>query len=391
MYLTSEEEKIYEGEHGWAYEVSMKILTRLGDLFGASRLIPIKSAHLSGVSYKTLGDAPIEFLQAIADAGGKVKVTSTLNPSCIDSIYLPDRLPKKYGEKQFQILDLYTKMGATPTLTCTPYYLYRLQRDTHHAWAESSAVIYANSVLGAWTNREGGPSALASALLGKTPEYGFHLSENRKPTIRVKVEAKLQNETEYGALGIHLGNQLKDKVPFFEGLKGYATEDLKQLGAGLASSGMTSLFYPTYRTIEKLETISIEAKNIKETIQNMSTAQKSPNLIFIGCPHCSLNEIKTIAYNLENKKLKRHVELWVCTSPYIKDKAKKWVGIIEKAGGYVLCGTCAIVTWLKPLGIETLMTNSAKTAYYAPMLNGTQVILAPLKQCLETATTNRKT
>lgn len=391
MYLTSEEEKMYRGEYGWAYEVSMKILTQLGDLFGASSLISINSAHLSGVSYKTLGDAPIEFLQAIVDAGGKVKVKSSLNPSCMDSFYLPEKLPKEYGEKQSQILDLYTKMGATPTLTCTPYYLYKFQKNTHHAWAESSAVIYANSVLGAWTNREGSPSALASALIGKTPEYGLHLSENRKPTIRVKVETKLQNETEYGALGIHLGKQLKDNIPLFEGLKGYTTIDLKQLGAGLASSGMTSLFYPSYNTTEKLETISIEAKTIKETIQNMSTTEKPPNLIFIGCPHCSLNEIRSIAYNLKNKKLRKDTELWVCTSPYMKEKAKKWVNTIEKAGGHVLCGTCAIVTWLKPLGIETLMTNSAKTAYYAPTLNNTQVTLAPLNQCLKTATNNRKT
>jgi predicted aconitase len=390
MYLTREEEKMYEGEYGWAYEISMKILARLGDLFGASKLIPINSAHLSGVSYKTLGDAPIEFLQAIANAGGKVKVPSSLNPACIDTHYLPNRLPRKYCEKQCQVLRLYNQIGATSTLTCTPYYLHIPRKNSHHAWAESSAVIYANSVLSAWTNREGSPSALASALVGKTPEYGLHLSENRKPTVNVKIEAKLQNETEFGALGIHLGKLLKDEIPIFEGLGSYLNEDLKQLGAGLASSGMTSLFYPTGNATEKLETISVEAKAIKETIQNMSTTDKLPNLIFIGCPHCSIKEIKNIANFLKNKKIKKNMELWVCTSSYVKEKAQKWVNTIETAGGKVLCGTCAVVTWLKPLGIETLMTNSAKTAYYTPTLNKTEVTLAPLSQCLKTATNNRK-
>jgi len=385
MYLTTEEEKILNGEKGWAYEVSMKILARLGDLFKASRLIPIKSAHISGASYKTIGDAPIDFLEALVNADGKVKVSSTVNPSGFDPDYLAKRFPKEYQRKQKRIIELYKRMGVDAVLTCTPYYLQQPKPNWHLAWAESSAVVYANSVLKSWTNREGAPSALAAALIGKTPNCGVHRAENRQPSIVIKVEVNPRNEAEFGALGIYVGKTLKDEIPVFEGLN--CTDDyLKQLGAGLASSGMTAMFYyqkPGARS--RMETISIERKDMKNAVETLSTTQQNPDLVFIGCPHCSLKEIETVAKALKGKRVKSETELWVCTSRHVKNVAKGHVNIIEKAGGHVLCDTCAVVTWIKNLGFNTLMTNSAKTAYYAPTLNKVDVVLTPLKRCVNVA------
>ncbi len=384
MYLTPEEEKICDGEYGWAYEVSMKILVRLGDLFGASRLISIESAHISGVSYKTLGDAPTDFLEALAKAGGKARVFSTLNPSGFDPDHA-DRMgiPSSYREKQTRILGLYEKMCVNPTLTCTPYYLREFGQGSHLAWAESSAVVYANSVLNAWTNREGSPSALASALIGKTPDYGVHQAENRQASLLVRVESNLRDETEFGALGIYVGKIAKNKIPIFQGVpKKCSKEDLKQLGAALASSGMTPMFHYGRPKGEKLETVSVEPKDLKNTVESLSTASEAPDLVFIGCPHCSLSELRSVAKALKGKRVKKETKLWVCTSRYVKEKAGGSVAVIEKAGGNVLCGTCAVVTWTKNLGIDTIMTNSAKTAYYAPTFNGANVILAPLKRCI---------
>jgi len=386
MYLTPEEERILNGERGWAYEVSMKILVRLGDLFKATRLIPIKSAHISGVSYKTIGDAPIDFLEALVKSDGKVKVSSTVNPSGFDPDYLAKRFPKEYQAKQTRIIDLYKRMGVDTVLTCTPYYLQQPKPNWHLAWAESSAVVYANSVLKSWTNREGAPSALAAALIGKTPNCGVHRSENRQPSIVVKMEANPRNEAEFGALGIYVGKMLKDEIPVFEGLTNYAEDDLKQLGAGLASSGMTSIFYYQKPTAQNnIETISIGRKDMENAIETLSTTRQTPDLIFIGCPHCSLKEIEKVAHALEGKRVKSETELWVCTSRHVKTLAKNYVDIIEKTGGHVLCDTCAVVTWVKNLGFSTLMTNSAKTAYYAPTLNRVDTVLVPLKTCINTA------
>lgn len=385
MHLTREEERVYEGDCGWANQTCIRILVRLGELFGAEKLIPIDSAHVSGVSYKTLGDAPIEFLRALADAGARVKVRTTLNPQSLDSHYLGKKLQKDLQEPQLDILRQFERMGLTQSLTCTPYYLQRPARGLHHAWAESSAVVYANSVLGAWTNREGGPSALAAAIIGKTPDYGIHRTENRRPNVTVKVETKLRNETELGALGIFLGKTLGDKIPAIKGLPNTPKDMLKQLCAAIATTGMTNMFHldSTSRTRET-EKIGVDSHQIKHAIEELSTASASqPDLVFLGCPHCSLNEMKRIAQLAEGKRVRVGTEFWVCTSCHVRQMARDYVKKIEKAGGHVLDGVCTVVSWTEKLGIKTIMTNSAKTAYYAPTLNKAEPLLAPLQDCLK--------
>jgi len=390
LHLTAEDERIYDGEQGWAYQTAMKILVKLGDLFEADKLIPIQSAHIAGVSYKTLGDAPIEFLEALAATGARSKMASTANPSGLDYEGLMGAaVSGNIREKQAKIIELYERMGIKSVLTCTPYYISKPKKGSHIAWAESSAVIYANSVLGSWTNREGGPSALASALIGKTPDYGLHKPENRKPNIKVKVEPELRNEAEFGALGINLGKNLLDKVPLIEGLRSPRETDLKQLGAALASSGMTSIFYPCShcpKGAEKLETVTVDRKNLKNAFEGLSTGSENPDMVFIGCPHCSLSEVKRVAEMLKGKKVKKNVRFWVCASRHVKAKATNHARTIEAASGKVVSDLCAVVTWLRELGVDTLMTNSAKTAYYAPTLNKVNVRFATLKQCIETAT-----
>jgi len=388
VHLTKEEERTYDGEFGWASQVCTKILVRLGELFNATRLIPISSSHVSGVSYKTLGDAPSDFLKTLVNADARVKVRATLNPQSVDKEYLCKRFPSTLCQKQARVLECFEKMGFTPSLTCTPYYLKKPKRGSHLAWAESSAVVYANSVLGAWTNREGGPSALAAAIIGKTPNYGVHKAENRQPEVLVKLETRLQNEVEFGALGIFLGKILEDKIPIIQGLQNASKENLKQLGAALASTGMVNMFYYEDMGIKagKIEKITVEARDIRGTIENLSTTStQKPDLVFVGCPHCSLNEIKQIADLMGNRRVRNGTEFWVCASGYIKEKAGEYVERIERSGGHALTDTCAVVTWTDKLGIKTVMTNSAKTAHYAPTLNRAETIIASLKWCLKTA------
>lgn len=384
--MTKAEENILDGEHGWANQIAMKILVKLGDLYGARRLIPVQSAHLSGVSYKHLGDAAIEFLSELADKGGRARTLATLNPSSFDPKELVKRYSKERCDKQRRILELYDKMGIQPTLTCTPYYLQTPEAGKHLAWAESSAIVYANSVLKAWTNREGSPSALAAALIGKTPNYGFHQAENRDPNVLVKIETSIRTEADYGAIGIHLGKLLKDRIPTFQGLRG-SDDELKHMGAAMASSGMAAMFHKSMpeQKRQKLETVSVEKKDVQDVFASLSSATRPPELVFIGCPHCSITEVKNVARAIEGKKIARDTELWVCTSRHIKDKARKQVDIIEKAGGHVLCDTCVLVTWIKDLGVRSLMTNSAKTAFYAPTLNEVEVKFSPLKECIQAA------
>ena len=386
MHLTRQEELMLDGEYGWACQICMQILVKLGELYGATRLIPVSSAHISGVSYKTVGDAAIDFLKEIAEKGAKTKTFSTLNPSSIDK-HLINRLPKSLVEKQVEILELYKRIGAVPTLSCTPYYEFVPARNSNLAWAESSAVVYANSVLEAWTNREGAPSALASAIIGKTPNYGVHQPENRKPNIMIDVLFQPRNEVEYGALGYYVGGIVKDKIPVVKGLRKATLDELKQFGAALASSGMASMFHYKREpeNIKELEVVAVERKEVEATIERLSSSKFKPDMIFIGCPHCSLQEIEKLASLIQGKKLKNKIEFWICTSKYIKNKAKEYIKIIENSGAKVLTDTCAVVTWTDKLGIKKIATNSVKAAHYLPTMNNAEVLLASMEECVKIA------
>ena len=386
MHLTRQEELMLDGEYGWACQICMQILVKLGELYGATRLIPVSSAHISGVSYKTVGDAAIDFLKEIAEKGAKTKAFSTLNPSSIDK-HLINRLPKSLVEKQVEILELYKRIGTVPSLSCTPYYEYVPARNSNLAWAESSAVVYANSVLKAWTNREGAPSALASAIIGKTPNYGVHQPENRKPNIMIDILFQPRNEVEYGALGYYVGGIVKDKIPVVKGLRKASLDELKQFGAALASSGMASMFHykKEPENIKELEVVAVERKEVEATIERLSSSKFKPDMIFIGCPHCSLQEIEKLASLIQGKKLKNKIEFWICTSKYIKNKAKEYIKIIESSGAKVLTDTCAVVTWTDKLGIKKIATNSVKAAHYLPTMNNAEVLLASMEECVKIA------
>src|SRR3990170_634437 len=242
MYLTPEEEKLFNGESGPTYRKAIEILTALGDIYDADRLIPIKSAQIAGVSYKTIGDAGLEW---ISDLKGKVAVPSILNPAGMDrECWKEMGISEDFAEKQERIIQAYEALGVRTECTCTPYNIFDnlAGYGDHVAWSESSAISYANSVIGARTNREGGPSALSAALVGKTANYGFHLDENRKPDILIKVEAELF-DSDYGALGYIVGEMVGDRVPFFRLLSKPTKDELKALGAAMAASGAVALYH----------------------------------------------------------------------------------------------------------------------------------------------------
>jgi predicted aconitase len=173
--LSEEEQRMFDGEEGEAKRQSMEILVALGRIYEAERMIPITSAQVSGVSYKTIGEAGLEYLEDLVQKGAKTSIPTFLNPAGMDvSQWKEMKIPEDFAKKQIKVLEAYSKMSIMKTCTCAPYFIgIRPKQGEHIAWAESSAVAFANSVLGARTNREGGPSALAAAICGVTPEYGL--------------------------------------------------------------------------------------------------------------------------------------------------------------------------------------------------------------------------
>ena len=376
MHLTSKEEKILIGEHGPVLERSMRLLVRLGEIYGADKMIPIGSVQVAGVSYKSIGDPGLEFLQDYANQGAKVSVLTFLNPAGMDLDHWQELgFPKEFAEKQQKIMDAFRKMGIIISATCTPYLAGNLPRYREHiAWSESSAVSFANSVIGARTNREGGPSALAAALCGVTPNYGLHQDENRKPNVVIELNenVNLCSLSDFGALGYCVGKQVKNKIPYYKGIKLANTNHLKSLGAAMAASGAVALYYIQDMTpeanqmqLDGLETIHIDAKDIEETYSKLTTGSE-PDIVIIGCPHASIYELELIARQVEGKELKK--PLWVCTSRAVKRTADEmgFTALIEAAGGKVVMDTCMVVAPIEEMGYQTTGVNSGKAANYLP-------------------------
>jgi len=375
VYLTKEEESILNGEQGPVLERMMRLLARLGDIYGADKMIPVGSVQVAGVSYKSIGDPGTEFLEDMASKGGQVRVLTFLNPAGMD---LEDwealGFPKDFAEHQLRIMKAFKSMGIIVTSTCTPYLAGNLPRFREHiAWSESSAVSFANSVISARTNREGGPSALAAALLGKTPNYGLHLDENRKPHVFVDVSAQLKSDSDFGALGWHIGKQVKNKIPYYKGLPAWTTTDnLKALGAAMAASGAVALYYAEGLTPEAhlhdvsgLEKISVSDKDIKATYDTLNSGEE-PDIVIMGCPHASLRDIQKVVDLLKGKTLKK--PLWICTSRVMKEAANRmgYTETIEKAGGRVVADTCMVVSPIEKMGYQTTGCTSGKAAQYLP-------------------------
>ena len=368
MFLTKNEEKMLDGEEGYAVKKSMEILVALGNIYGADQLVEIGSVQVAGVSYHNLGDAGLEFLNELAE-DGKVKVLTTLNPAGMD---LEDwknlGIDKEFARKQNLVIEAFSKMGILISCTCTPYLIGNLPRYGEHiAWSESSAVTFANSVIGAKTNREGGPSALAAAFVGKTPCYGLHLDENRVPDTHVEVTAKLSTFSDWGALGYVIGKQVQNKIPYITGIDVVSLDELKSFCASVVTFGSKPLFImkditPTSEKYQPpKEKITIEDNDIKKAYEAINDDTEDVDFVCIGCPHASIKEIATIADLLKGRKVAAGIELWVATSRSMKQLADKrgYTEVIEKAGGKFACDTCMAVAPLKGR-FRTVATTSAK-------------------------------
>jgi predicted aconitase len=388
MYLTPEEEKILKGERGLTYQKAIEILAALGDIYDADRLIPIKSAQIAGVSYKTIGEAGLEW---ISDLKGKVAVPSILNPAGMDRVCWKEMgISRDFADKQEKILRAYEALGVRIECSCTPYHIFDniASFGDHVAWSESSAISYANSVIGARTNREGGPGALAAALIGKTANCGFHLDENRKPDLLIQVDAKLI-DSDYGALGYIAGEMVGDKVPFFRLKSRPSKDELKSLGAAMAASGAVALYHVEGVTPEAgkydvpRDVITIEDRQIKDVYKfDTGTGSGKPDLIAFGCPHSSVDELARLAWLLDGKKVKK--EVWVCTSRAIKDRNPELVKRIEKSGAKLFCDTCMVVSPASER-FKCMMVNSGKAHKYVPNLCGVKSIMANTEKCIEEA------
>ena len=388
MELDKYDQALLNGEYGETKQKMMEILLALGKIYDAERFIEVKSVQVSGASFKTIGDAGLSWLNTLS---GKAVVPAFLNPIGMPRDEWQNLgISDDFAKKQLEVNAAYSRLGIRLTCTCTPYYYSIVERGDHLAWSESSAVCYANSVLGARTNREGGPSALASALTGKTPYYGLHIVKNRFPQIEFHIDdpkaAKSWTNAHYGALGVIAGAIAGNKIPFFTEIRPNR-DMLKSLGAAMAASGAVALFHVDEITPEarfpifkqhieedEREVIEIGVAEVEELFGDLEA-----DVIAIGCPHLSNDELKEVASLLEGKKVVMPVYIFVAAD--LKHGNEDYYNTIVRSGAKIVPDTCMVVSPIMDKA-GVVMTNSGKAFTYLPGMCGATPLLGTLKECI---------
>ncbi|HWQ78432.1 MAG TPA: aconitase X catalytic domain-containing protein [Anaerovoracaceae bacterium] len=400
MYLTDEEKSMLSGERGEMVQKCMKVLVTLGEIYGAKRMLEINSVHSPGVSYRVTGDAGLNYVKD-ASKESCFAVPTTLNNIGIDMHnWEAIGFDPEFVQKQMELSEAYREMGAFMSNSCTPYLYGNIPlKGEHVAWGESSAIAFVNSVLGARTNREGGPTALAAAITGRVPEYGLHLDENRKGTYLFKVEVPLKNDTDYASMGYYCGAIAGRGIPVFTGIEKRPTlENLKALSAALASSGAVALYHiigvtpeaPTLKAVidGEVPVYSFGKEEYQKAFETFNYSGAVDFVVF-GCPHASIQEMKILALLFKDKKVK--AETWVCTSHQVKDLAFEtgYGQVLEEAGVTIICDTCPILCPTLDKGYNNVVTNSGKLAHYIRGLWNMKSRLANAEDCMKAAVDGR--
>jgi predicted aconitase len=405
--LSAAEREVLAGAEGPARQVAMRLVVAMGGAARAPVLIPITQAHVDGCLYH--GASGLDFVRLLLDGGGTTSVPTTLNVGGLDLLH-PEthRGEPQAAREAAELMRLYRELGCRPTYTCAPYQLRsRPGVGDHVAWAESNAIVFANSVLGARTNRYGDFLDIAAAIVGRVPLHGLHTDEGRRGGVifdlRGLPPALLGSDAAFPALGHLLGREAGEVVPVLVGLPRATSEDqLKALGAAAASSGSVAMFHAVGRTPEaptveaavggspRVPRVEVTRRMLASARDDLSTvAEGRLAAVSLGTPHASLAELHDVARILRSENLRPHpgVRLYVNTSRDVLHAAEA-EGLTEPltaARVELVVDTCTYVAPIMDNVDGPVMTNSGKWAYYAPANLGVDVVFGSLRECLRSA------
>ncbi len=407
--LTEKDQAMLRGDHGPATKMAMSILVRMAEVAGAKELLDITGAHIDSTVY--IGDAGLEFAERLAGLGAKVAVPTTLNVSGLDEYHWQEwAVTNEWARQAHRQMVAYQGMGTIPTWTCAPYQTeMKPAFGQQIAWGESNAIAFANSVLGARTERYPDLFDICCAITGRAPAMGLHLTENRagKLLLRLKdVSSELQQSDDfYPVLGQFMGKVSLDRIPVVEGMSILPNEDqLKALGAAAASSGSVAMFHivgvtPEAPTLEAAfqgnspeMTITVRMDDLRQARRELThTDSERLDMVVLGSPHFSLAEFKQLAPLVRGKQKHAGVRFLVTSSRAMTSLAKR-AGQLEDLqtfGAQLTVDTCILTSPMLPDDVKYLMTNSAKFAYYAPGMLGRKITFGSLKDCVASAVEGR--
>lgn len=408
--LTPSDHALLNGEGGAAAAFAMQILTAFSRAVGAEALLDISQAHIDGCLYH--GQVSLDFVERLVASGGRVRVPTTLNVGAIDLIH-PEliRLSSPAQEPARRLMKAHEELGCEPSFTCAPYQTrFRPSFGDQVAWGESNAIVFANSVIGARTNRYGDFIDLCCAMTGRAPAWGLHLDAPRLGQMLFQLTgfpASLEpTDGLYVAIGLLVGSLSGDRIPVIDGLPAPPNEDLlKALGAAAASSGAVGLFHAVGITPEAATrrgafggrapeaTITITPADVTRALQQLSTVPDgSPvTAICLGTPHFSRNEWNRLMPLLRQVAPGRAIPIYVNTGRATLSDLEREELLTEFRGHnlVVVTDTCTYLTPILERMDGTVMTNSGKWAHYAPGNLGVQVAFGDLEDCVASAAAGR--
>ena len=403
--LSDKDQEMLTGAYGPATKMAMFILVRMAEISGAKELLDITGAHIDSTVY--IGDAGLEFAERLANLGAKVAVPTTLNVSGLDEHHWQEwAVPPGWAKQAHRQMVAYQSMGTIPTWTCAPYQTnMRPSFGQQIAWGESSAIVFANSVIGARTERYPDLFDVCCAITGRVPAIGLHLTENRAGKLLLQLkdipEALQASDDFYPVLGHFLGKTALDRIPVIEGMGIVPNDDqLKALGAAAASSGAVALFHmvgvtPEAPTVEAAlqghapqETFTVTMDMLRQARRELThTDNAGLDMVVLGSPHFSLAEFKKLAPLVVGKKKHAQVKFLVTSSRAMAQLARQagFLKPLEAFGTQLTVDTCILTTPMLPKEIQYLMTNSAKFAYYTPGLLDKKIAFGSLADCVNSA------
>ncbi len=401
--LSSFDRELLGGVHGAGAAFAMRLLVRFAEAVDAQSFIDIEAAHVDGCLYH--GRASLDFTERMIDLGGKVRVPTSLNVGSIDLIH-PElfRGTKEHAENGARLMRAHVELGCAPTFTCAPYQtVYRPRFGSQIAWGESNAIAFANSVIGARTNRYGDFIDLCCAMTGRAPAYGLHLTENRAARALVEIVSTPEDwDTERlaVAVGHSIGRCCGGLVPAIVGLPaGMSEDDLKALGAAAASSGAVALFHVVGVTPEAPDLatacgglapelrLRLAAEDLREAARSLSDVADGAPLgaVSLGTPHFSIDQFARLVPLLDGAR--PLIDIFVNCSRATLDEVRirGWEGTLREARVTLVADTCVYVSALMKPGVGAIMTNSGKCAYYAPGNLGVEIAYGSLAECVASA------
>ncbi len=403
--LTDRDRALLDGDHGPAARMAMSILVRMAEVYGAGEMMDITQAHIDSTIY--VGDAGLEFAERLAGLGARVAVPTSLNVSGVDEHHWREwAVPAEWAAKAYRQMIAYQGMGCKPTWTCAPYQTDMAPRFGQQiAWGESNAIVFANSVIGARTERYPDLLDVCAAITARVPAVGLHLTENRAGQVLMNLvgvpEALQRNDSFYAVLGHLMGQVAQDRIPVVAGVTVRPTDDqLKALGAACASSGTVALFHlvgitPEAPTLEAAFQARVPAAEEDVTMDRLRRARRELttsdgerlDMVVLGSPHFSFDEFRALAPRLEGRKRHADVQFLVTSSRGMRDLARDagLLSPLERFGGRITVDTCILATPMLPKSVKRIMTSSAKYAYYSPGLLDTEVVFGSVDDCVESA------